>query len=317
MTTVYCLKKVLCFSDSGNCSASIFNHFKMFLWILLMHIVALSMGYEFFAGLLYGPILMSLVFRIANTRINRVLLLLQFLPFIGCMVLGYLTTNSQVIDLISLLTSFSLVIYGIFLGLYKQKLRGIEFRKSVLYCMLFLVFLLAIILMSLIEEYSYVFKLVSPKVSLAIFLLCSISITVIHLLRNQIPGFVQTNVEEVVDQIDDARPVLVESIESYFITSQHYLNPCFTFDKFAKEMDVPKNILSTVLNREMNKNFYQLLAEHRIEHAKTLLIKQDYLFTIESVVYDCGFNSKSSFHKYFKQFVGTTPSDFRDHYLKK
>lgn len=316
MSAVYCIKKILCFSELENDLHAISNYIRLFLWLMLIHLLFLFQGYEIVLGLLYGPVLLSLVFKIFDREVNKTLVVIQMLPFLIGVLLDYFTPNNYVSYFLSLLTIFSLACYILFLWIFNKKLCADQYHKVTSYVVFFLIFLLIIHLMYVIEGYSYVFVLFSPKITLAIFLICSIAITAIHLIQDQIPAFVQTRIEEMVGQADDSRLLLVESIESYFTNSKQFLNPCFTFEKFANEMDTPRNILSTVINREMNKSFYQLLAEHRIEHAKTLLINQDYLFTIESVVYDCGFNSKSSFHKYFKQFVGTNPSDFRDYYLK-
>lgn len=317
MSTAFCLKKILFFSGLGNSASTVSNHCRIFLWLLLIHLVALALGQEVFVALLYGPLLVSLVFGIIKTEINKGLLILQISPFISCVLLEYFNPYDQVADFIRLLTILSLATYSLLLWILIKNLRASQYHKSMIYGVFFLLFLLMIYLITIMEGYSYVFVLFSPKITLVIFLICSIAITAIHLIRDHIPGFVEKHMQGMVDQAEDIRPLLVERIESYFATSPNFLNPCFTFEKLAKEIDMPKSVLSTVLNRNMNKSFYHLLAEKRIEHAKTLLISQHYLFTIEAVVYECGFNSKSSFHKYFKQFVGTTPSDFRDHHLKK
>ncbi len=317
MSAVYCIKKILCFSELENDLHAISNYFRLFLWLMLIHLLLLFQGHEIVLGLLYGPVLLSLVFKIFDREVNKTLVGIQMLPFLIGVLLDYFSSSSYLSYFLSRLTIFSLGSYILFLWIFNRKLCADQYHKATSYMVFFLIFLLIIHLMYVMEDYSYVFVLFSPKITLAIFLICSIAITAIHLIKDQIPASVQTRMEEMVRPTVDSQSLLVERIECYFTTSQQFLNPCFTFDKFAKEINIPKNILSTVLNREMNKSFYQLLAEYRIQHAKTLLISQDYLFTIESVVYDCGFNSKSSFHKHFKQFVGATPSDFRNHYLKK
>jgi AraC-like DNA-binding protein len=60
-----------------------------------------------------------------------------------------------------------------------------------------------------------------------------------------------------------------------------------------------------------SKNFYQLIAEYRIAYAiKVLDEGRD--IKIESLAYECGYNSTSSFNKYFKEMNGLTSSEYRN-----
>ncbi|MDM1499699.1 AraC family transcriptional regulator [Myroides odoratimimus] len=135
---------------------------------------------------------------------------------------------------------------------------------------------------------------------------------------------VENEIKEVTNKIIDA-PVLnvvvtdalekemsgqVESIIQYFENSEEYLDTNFSLDHLAKEVEMSKHHLSEVINHDMNTSFYQLLAKYRINHAKFLIEKKQNL-TIEAIVDECGFSSKSTFNKYFKYFVGQTPSGYR------
>ena len=64
----------------------------------------------------------------------------------------------------------------------------------------------------------------------------------------------------------------------------------------------------------MGKSFYVLVSEYRINYAKEIL-KEDNNITIESLAYECGFNSKSTFNKYFKEQTGYSPSEYRSSFF--
>lgn len=101
-----------------------------------------------------------------------------------------------------------------------------------------------------------------------------------------------------------------KKIISFFNNNKGFLETSFSLEQLAKEVGLSKQEVSEVINQNLNSSFYQLLAKYRIEYAKSLLMRDKNL-TIDAVVDECGFCSKSTFSKYFKMYVGQTPSVFR------
>ena len=63
----------------------------------------------------------------------------------------------------------------------------------------------------------------------------------------------------------------------------------------------------------MNKNFYDLINGYGIEEAKRLLLNpRNRNYTILSIGFEAGFNSKTTFNPVFKKFTGLTPTEFRN-----
>ncbi len=92
---------------------------------------------------------------------------------------------------------------------------------------------------------------------------------------------------------------------------QLYINPELTLNELAKVLAIHPNNLSQVINTFENKNFYDYINSKRIEHFIKLTSKpENRKFTILSLAFDSGFNSKSSFNKYFKKVTEVTPSEF-------
>ncbi len=92
---------------------------------------------------------------------------------------------------------------------------------------------------------------------------------------------------------------------------QLYINPELTLNELAQVLDVHPNNLSQVINTFENKNFYDYINSKRIEHfIKLTSNPENRKFTILSLAFDSGFNSKSSFNKYFKKVTEVTPSEF-------
>jgi len=114
---------------------------------------------------------------------------------------------------------------------------------------------------------------------------------------------------------DDSRiiPEIEEAVivlENYLQTKEPYTNPDLTLEALAKETAMPINKLSTVINKGLKKNFYDLINEKRVEKSKKLLREITTQTTIEYVAYESGFNSRASFYRAFKKHTGITPTEF-------
>lgn len=94
-----------------------------------------------------------------------------------------------------------------------------------------------------------------------------------------------------------------------------YLQNGFTLSSAADQLKVSKHNLSHYLNEKIGKSFSVFVSELRIEKAKELLSSPS-PYTIESIGYECGFNSKSTFFTTFKKITGQTPSDFKKSHEK-
>lgn len=94
-----------------------------------------------------------------------------------------------------------------------------------------------------------------------------------------------------------------------------YLNPDFNLEEAAKELKITKHLLSQYINEVLGKSFSNLIKEYRIEKAKKLLETEKNL-TYESLGYDSGFTSKSTFFTAFKKITGLTPAEYQKSYSK-
>lgn len=104
--------------------------------------------------------------------------------------------------------------------------------------------------------------------------------------------------------------VLAQRIEEYLIQSGIYTNPDLTITLLAKEMKVSTEKISVAINKGMNKNFFDLINEKRIEKAKELLNNKINMLTIEAISQEAGFNSRASFYRAFKKCTSLTPSEY-------
>ena len=86
-----------------------------------------------------------------------------------------------------------------------------------------------------------------------------------------------------------------------------------TLQQLADRLELPPYLLSQAINDGLKKNFYDLINNYRVEEAKRLLLNEStQQYTILSVGFEAGFNSKTTFNTVFKKFTGLTPTAYRD-----
>ena len=79
----------------------------------------------------------------------------------------------------------------------------------------------------------------------------------------------------------------------------------------AKRLDTQPNYLSQVINEREAKNFYDYINTLRIQEFTHVASKpESRKLTLYALAQQCGFNSKSSFNRYFKKVTGQSPSEY-------
>jgi AraC-like DNA-binding protein len=92
-----------------------------------------------------------------------------------------------------------------------------------------------------------------------------------------------------------------------------HLNPNVSLRDVSSQLSIPPRFLSQVINEYYHKSFFDFINQHRIEEAKKLIRNPSNANKkMIAILWDAGFNSKSSFNAAFKKNVGMTPSEFRD-----
>ena len=109
---------------------------------------------------------------------------------------------------------------------------------------------------------------------------------------------------------------LFEKIENQLIDTKVYTDPDLNLLLLSQKMNEPKREVSKAINLCTKRNFYEFINDHRIEETQKILsTSQDQKLTIMEVMYEVGYNSKSSFNTAFKSRVGITPLQFRKNKL--
>ncbi len=92
-----------------------------------------------------------------------------------------------------------------------------------------------------------------------------------------------------------------------------YKKQALTLNELSKEINEPVYKISKTLNRHYGKSFPELINHLRISDIKARLVHEDgKTMKIETLAYEVGFNTPSSFYVAFKKELGITPGEFRN-----
>jgi len=85
--------------------------------------------------------------------------------------------------------------------------------------------------------------------------------------------------------------------------------PRFSLAEAAERLRMPERTLSTALNAGLGESFNSLINRLRLEDVKARLENGD--DDLLSIAFACGFNSKASFNRVFRERLGETPTQYR------
>ncbi|HVS93379.1 MAG TPA: ABC transporter permease [Mucilaginibacter sp.] len=94
--------------------------------------------------------------------------------------------------------------------------------------------------------------------------------------------------------------------------NKYYLDADLTLNSLAKKLGISIHELSKIINTGLRKNFNDFVNEFRIQDVARKMKDPAYdRITLLGIAYDCGFNSKTTFHRAFKQFTGKSPAEYK------
>jgi AraC-like DNA-binding protein len=112
--------------------------------------------------------------------------------------------------------------------------------------------------------------------------------------------------------INEKATELYQHILQTTLLQKAHLNKNISLQQLATLCGIRANVVSEVLNKFYQKNFYDFINELRAKEVVTRL--QDNSFshlTIDALAEECGFKSKSTFYQSFKKLTGQTPTQYK------
>jgi AraC-like DNA-binding protein len=103
----------------------------------------------------------------------------------------------------------------------------------------------------------------------------------------------------------------ISKLAYYMETQKPYTNPKLTLVELAQSLKMPPYLLSKVINNGFGKNFFDFINSYRIEEFKKRVEDPQFKnYTLLSIAFDVGFNSKTAFNRSFKKITSQTPSTY-------
>ena len=114
------------------------------------------------------------------------------------------------------------------------------------------------------------------------------------------------------DEIEKLRNELYSVLEN----KKPYLNESLSLTDLADEMNISSKKLSDLLNQHMDVSFYNLINDFRLREVTECMFLPEYSkYTLAGLANECGFQSKATFNRIFKQKFGMSPSQYKEAHL--
>jgi len=105
----------------------------------------------------------------------------------------------------------------------------------------------------------------------------------------------------------------ITELKRYMTEKEPFLDPSLTIQELSNQINIPVRDLSILINHHMDQHFFDFVNEYRIQKAMNILKDQSKnQLTVLEILYEVGFNSKSSFNTSFKKYTSLTPTAYRN-----
>ncbi|WP_281309853.1 helix-turn-helix domain-containing protein [Flavobacterium flavigenum] len=123
-------------------------------------------------------------------------------------------------------------------------------------------------------------------------------------------------IEEKSESVNTQNDVIsgqISSLRKYMTEKEPFLDPSLTIQELSNQINIPVRDLSILINHHMDQHFFDFVNEYRIQKAMHILKDQSKSqLTVLEILYEVGFNSKSSFNTSFKKYTNLTPTAYRN-----
>ncbi|MFT7561191.1 MAG: AraC-like DNA-binding protein [Flavobacteriales bacterium] len=104
----------------------------------------------------------------------------------------------------------------------------------------------------------------------------------------------------------------IKRLTDSMTNERYFLEPELTLEQLAEKIGLQARLVSSIINRKFEQNFFEFVNYYRVEEAKSLLRNGDKSLSMLDIMAEAGFNSKSAFNRFFKKYADMTPTQYRN-----
>jgi len=115
--------------------------------------------------------------------------------------------------------------------------------------------------------------------------------------------------------IDDEKSAIAQRLKKLMEEDKLYIQPDLNLQELAQHLKVNAVQLSSTINQVFNQNFNDYVNSLRIEEFIRRYQEDTHnRYTLLSIAFDSGFNSKATFNRAFKKIKGSSPKEYLEEF---
>ena len=173
----------------------------------------------------------------------------------------------------------------------------------------------AICLLRIVETFFYDFDYVQTWFTSMMVAICTYYISIAGFISGRPPLLVTSDkaghkAEAPENRLSDPEMQReMDRLVTWMESNKAYLDPDLSLGAVARALDTSRERVSAVINSGHGMNFRSFVNTYRVEAFKQAVIAgQANELTLFGLALECGFNSKATFNRVFKQIEGITPN---------
>lgn len=226
----------------------------------------------------------------------------------------YLVTGSAVVYqttlVLTVIYSLGILVYGYFaVERFNRQLEAdFSDEELSLYWLKYIVCLYAGMLLLWLVDTFYNTEIMATLYNLIMIVLLGLFCYFVYRQEDMLKALDNLDREETKE--DNGRTYEFEGrFRKVFEEERIYLNPKLNIVELSIAVGTNRTYISNFINQQLHTTFYEYVNKWRVNQAKELLSSTS--LPLEDVATQSGFNSLSSFRRYFTKSVGMTPQAFR------